>query len=282
MIASLKGYSRIARILLGILGVLLIGGIIGSILMGVRAKQTAQDVVVSQARIHRRQFAVARVRAGDLSAPVGTVRAAELTEQIQRVVVYPSHFDSVTVYSPEGTILYSNEQVGSATRSRAPRTRSATCSDGRAVLRPYQGDTVSVMLPLRFQSGVGEPGRRRAPRLRSRPIATAADRPWNTNAMFLFGLLVRAWVSWSSASPACSRPMKSGREKAGGPPVQSRCPSRRPRRAYRQTPQPGLREEGEARRRGRGPRRCRRGPAHAAAGSVPQIARGAAGVTAPK
>ena len=71
MIASLKRYSRIARILLGVLGVLLIVGIIGSLLMGVRAKRTAQDMVVSQARSIADSSLSLVFEPSDLTAPVG-------------------------------------------------------------------------------------------------------------------------------------------------------------------------------------------------------------------
>ena len=241
MIASLKGYSRIARILLGILGVLLIGGIIGSILMGVRAKQTAQDVVVSQARSIADSSLSLVFEPGDLSAPAGTVRAAELTEQIQRVVVDPSDFDSVTVYSPEGTILYSNEE------GRIGNTLPGLKDQIRDVLRGAtnvtpSGDTVSVMVPLRFQSGVGSPAAVELTRSIT-PIATAAA-PWNTNAMFLFGLLVVLGLVVFGVARLLSA--VKAEEKAGGPVRQMPKQAPAPRV---QAPAPGLREEGEARRR---------------------------------
>src|SRR6266516_8063622 len=50
MIASLKGYGRIARTLLAALGALLALGIIGSLLMGVHARHSAQDQIVQQAQ----------------------------------------------------------------------------------------------------------------------------------------------------------------------------------------------------------------------------------------
>ena len=71
MIASLKSYSRIARVLLGVLGALLIAGIIGSLLMGVRAKRTAEDMVVSQARSIADSSLSLVFEPSDLTAPVG-------------------------------------------------------------------------------------------------------------------------------------------------------------------------------------------------------------------
>ena len=109
MIASLKGYSRIARILLGILGGLLIIGIIGSLLMGVRAKRTAEDMVVTQARAISDSSLSLLFQPSDLTGVVSDARATELTSQIKSVVIDPSDFDLVTIYSPEGTVLYSTD-----------------------------------------------------------------------------------------------------------------------------------------------------------------------------
>ena len=50
MIASLKGYGRIARALLTTLGVLLVLGIVGSLVMSVHARHSAQDQIVHQAQ----------------------------------------------------------------------------------------------------------------------------------------------------------------------------------------------------------------------------------------
>lgn len=241
LIASLKSYSRIARILLGILGVLLVGGIIGSILMGVRAKNTAQEVVVSQAQSIADSSLSLVFEPSDLTAPATTERAAQLTEQIQRVVVDPSDFDSVTVYSPEGTILYSNEEgrIGNTLPGLKDQIRDVL--RGATEVTPSQ-DTVAVMLPLRFQSGVGSPAAVELTRSIT-PIATAAG-PWNTNAMFLFGLLVVLGLVVFGVARLLSAVNAEKFGESVGRPMPK--PSTAPRV---QAPTPGLREEGEARRR---------------------------------
>ena len=187
MIASLKNYSRIARLLLGVLGALLIVGIIGSLLMGVRAKRTAEEMVVSQARSIADSSLSLVFEPSDLTAPVGSTRAAELTEQIQGVVVDPSDFDQVTVYSPEGTILYSTEEgrIGNELPGEKDHIKEALKDDPQVT--DFQGE-VSIMLPLRFRSGVGSPAVVELTRPDA-PIATAPG-PWNTNAVFLFAMLV--------------------------------------------------------------------------------------------
>ena len=239
MIASLKSYSRIARVLLGVLGALLIVGIIGSLLMGVRAKRTAQDMVVSQARSIADSSLSLVFEPSDLTAPVGSIRAAELTEQIQGVVVDPSDFDQVTVYSPEGTILYSTEEgrIGNELPGEKDHIRDAL--KDIPVVTTYQGN-VSIMLPLRFRSGVGSPAVVQLTRPDT-PIATAPG-PWNTNALFLFAMLVVLGLAVFGVARLLSVVANAPERTAELP-----RPAQEPVRAA--SPQPGLREEGEARRR---------------------------------
>ena len=242
MIASLKNYSRIARLLLGVLGALLIVGIIGSLLMGVRAKRTAEEMVVSQARSIADSSLSLVFEPSDLTAPVGSTRAAELTEQIQGVVVDPSDFDQVTVYSPEGTILYSTEEgrIGNELPGEKDHIKEALKDDPQVTT--FQGE-VSIMLPLRFRSGVGSPAVVELTRPDT-PIATAPG-PWNTNAVFLFAMLVVLGLAVFGVARLLSVVANTPERAAELPrPAQ---PQERPVRAA--SPQPGLREEGEARRK---------------------------------
>ena len=242
MIASLKNYSRIARLLLGVLGALLIVGIIGSLLMGVRAKRTAEEMVVSQARSIADSSLSLVFEPSDLTAPVGSTRAAELTEQIQGVVVDPSDFDQVTVYSPEGTILYSTEEgrIGNELPGEKDHIKEALKDNPQVTT--FQGE-VSIMLPLRFRSGVGSPAVVELTRPDT-PIATAPG-PWNTNAVFLFAMLVVLGLAVFGVARLLSVVANTPERAAELPrPAQ---PQERPVRAA--SPQPGLREEGEARRK---------------------------------
>ena len=241
MIASLKSYSRIARTLLGVLGALLIVGIIGSLLMGVRAKTTAQEMVVAQSRAIADSSLSLVFEPNDLLGPVGITRAMELTDQIQSVVVDPSDFDEVTVYSPEGTILYSTEEgrIGNELPGEKDRIKEALKDTPQVTT--YQG-TVSIMLPLRFRSGVGSPAVVQLTRPDT-PIATAAA-PWNTNAMFLFAMLVVLGLAVFGVARLLSVVANAPERAAELPrPVVTQQPARVA------APQPGMREEGEARRR---------------------------------
>ena len=242
MIASLKNYSRIARLLLGVLGALLILGIIGSVLMGVRAKRNAEAIVVSQARAIADSSLSLLFEPSDLTAPVGTTRADQLTQQIESVVVDPSDFDQVTMYSPEGTILYATEEgrIGNELPGEKDRIREAL--KGTPQVSTYQG-TVSVLLPFTFRSGVGSPAAVQLTRSDA-PIASA-DTPWNTNALFLFGMLVVLGLAVFGVARLLSVVAAQPERIAEQPrPVAAPQPAARPSR-----PQPGLREEGEARRR---------------------------------
>src|ERR687888_1483332 len=115
MIASLKGYGRIARALLAILGALLVLGIAGSLLMSVHARHSARDQIVHQAQTITDSSLTLAFTPADLTAPASSERASELSSQIQAIVLDPSDFDSVTLFSPEGTILYSTaaSRIGS-------------------------------------------------------------------------------------------------------------------------------------------------------------------------
>jgi chromosome segregation ATPase len=242
MIASLKSYSRIARALLGVLGGLLILGIIGSMLMGVRAKRDAEAMVVSQAQSIADSSLSLLFEPSDLAAPVNAGRASELTSQIKNVVVDPSDFDQVTLYSPEGTVLYSTEEgrIGNDLPGEKDPIREALKGDPQ--VSTYQG-TVSVLLPFTFRSGVGSPAAVELTRSDA-PIA-AADDPWNTNAMFLFGMLVVLGLAVFGVARLLSVVAQQPQHVAEQP-----RQTVKPEPVARQSrPQPGLREEGEARRR---------------------------------
>src|SRR4051794_1780852 len=241
MIASLKGYSRIARTLLGILGGLLIIGIIGSLLMGVRAKRSAEDMVITQARAIADSSLSLLFEPSDLTGPASTARATELTSQIKSVVIDPSDFDQVTIYSPEGTIFYSTDtgRIGNELPGEKDQIKEALKDTPQVSM--YQG-TVSIMLPFEFRSGVGAPAAVELPRPDA-PIASA-DNPWNTNAIFLFGMLIVLGLAVFGVARllqvVAAQPAPADLPRAIAAPAP---PVARP------MPQPGLREEGEARRK---------------------------------
>ncbi len=237
MIASWKSYSRIARVLLGILGALLIAGIIGSLLMGVRAKRTAEEMVVDQARAIADSSLSLVFEPDDLTHTATPDRAADLTSQIQRVVVDPSDFDTVAVYAPDGTILYSNEQGRIGNQLPGEKDRIKEALKGTPQVSTYQG-TVSVLLPLQFPSGVGTPAAVQLTRSDA-PLA-AAPGPWNTNAGFLFAMLIVLGLAVYGVARLLT---------AVAAVPEHAEPAQAPIIAKPETPAPVLRQEKEARRR---------------------------------
>ncbi len=241
MIASLKGYGRIARAVLGIIAGLLVLGIVGSLLMGARATDSARNDIVAQATSIADSSLTLAFTPDDLSGPVSLDRAIDLTEQIQSIVVDPSAFDAVTLLSPEGTILYSTatSRIGTELPGEQGRIREAL--KGVAQTTDIDG-TVSVMLPLRFRSGVGGPAVVQLDRPNA-PIAAAAG-PWRTNAAFLFAMLVLLGVAVFGVA-------KVLQVVAQGTGAEVSQPRPAPQASHRSAPvaAPGIREEGEARRR---------------------------------
>jgi signal transduction histidine kinase len=242
MIASLNGYGRIARALLAALGALLILGIAGSLLMSVHARHSAQDQIVRQAQTITDSSLTLAFTPADLTAPVSAERATQLNSQIQAIVIDPSDFDSVTLFSPEGTILYSTATSRIGTELPGEKDALKDALRGVPVTTDFNG-TLSVELPLRFRSGVGGPAVVQLTHPDG-PIAAAAG-PWRTNAMFLFALLVLLGVAVFGVARLLSVVATAGevRPAEAARPVMIAPPARQT------APHPGLREEGEARRR---------------------------------
>src|SRR4051794_35220638 len=241
MIASLKGYSRIARVLLGLLGGLLIIGIIGSLLMGVRANRSAEDMLVTEARALADSPLPLLFQPSDLTGPPPDPRPPAPPAQPKTAAAEPSDFDQVTMYWREGTILYSTDagRIGNELPGEKDQIKEALKDTPQVSM--YQG-TVSIMLPFQFRPGVGAPAAVELTRSDA-PIASA-DNPWNTNAVFLFGLLIVLGLGVCGVArlpqAVAAHPAPAalwGAPAAAAPPV------------ARPMPQPGLREEGDARRK---------------------------------
>ena len=245
MIASLRGYGRIARAVLVAIAGLLILGIAGSLFMAFRAKADATEQVVAQAWSIADGSLTLAFTPQDLEVPVTPERAAELTRQIEGIVVDPSDFEDVTVFSTEGEILYSTQESLISSDMPAERDRIREALRGTAQTRHDDG-AIAVLLPLRLRSGVGETA---AVEL-SRPddIVNAAPGPWRTNALLLVAMLVLLLVvTW-----IVGRVLTVGRDEvvSARAPQPATRPVRTPATATAMSSAtPGLREESEARRR---------------------------------
>ncbi len=240
MIASLKGYGRIARAVLAIIAALLIAGIAGSFVMGVRARTEAERTVISQAQAIADGSLTLVFTPADVDSPATPERSFELTAQVEAVVIDPSDIDEVTLYSPEGLVLYSTQQSLIGTQQISEKERVKEALKGQPQPEASTG-RYSVMLPLRFRSGVGGPAAVELIRPDT-PIATAAA-PWRTNALFLTGMLVLLGVAVFGVARVLSVAQQGTTE----------TPALRASAQQQMRPvhvnAPGLREEGDARRK---------------------------------
>jgi len=237
--AGSRNGQWIARNLLIGAAILLVFGVAGSLFMGVRAHTAAVKTVTDQAsQIADRSLGLV-LRPDDLVAPVSSARATDLDTKIAAVVTDPSTFDSVTIWSEDGEILYSTGgRIGSTIDGEKTTIREALRG---APQTSSSGGAFSVMVPLSLRSGVG-PTAAVQMTTPAGPVDGAAA-PWRTNALFLTFLLLvvgfalyRVMVSGGRAAPAAATARV-----AAQPPV--------PHQSASVVPSPGLREEAEARRK---------------------------------
>ena len=153
MAGTRHGYG-VARSLLIALAVLLVAGTAGSLFMGSRERNDARNAIAEQAATITDSSLTLVFRPEDTMAQASETRAGDLTDRIGPVVLEPSDFDMVTLFDPDGTVLYSVDEsrIGNELAGESERIRTAL-RDGPQV-RTFDG-TVSVMVPLAFRSGVG-------------------------------------------------------------------------------------------------------------------------------
>ena len=243
---TMKNETGIAKIASIGLTILLLTGVLGSLVMGARSRGAALEDAVTQAGAIADGSLSLVFRPDDLDAIASDARADMLSDQIGRVVIDPSDFETVTLWSPLGEILYATEEGRIGNRLDGERERIRAALRGNPQTRVAAG-TVSVMLPLRFESGVGGPA---AVELTTsdEPVA-AAGGPWRTMALFsgvalvfVIGLMV--WVMRHPNNNTSStgvtqqlRPAPVPASTAGGA------------RPVISVPAPGMKEEGDARRK---------------------------------
>ena len=186
-----KNGTGIARIATISLAVLLLTGVIGSLVMGFRARGAALDDIREQATAITDASLGLVLKPDDLGSVASGSRISTLSDQIGRVVIDPSDFDSVTLWSPTADILYSTEEgrIGNRLAGESERIRSALREEPQ--IRTNDG-TVSVMVPMR-----------RTPALRAASMASSTVR---------YSTLLSAlrYSVWSSGLPrwlyvSCSR-----------------------------------------------------------------------------
>ena len=235
-----KNGTGIAKIALIGLAVLLLTGVAGSLVMGAVARNAAIEDSVTQARAIADGSLGLVFRPEDVDAVASDVRTGLLSDQIRSVVIDPSSFDTVTLWSPSAEILYATEEGRIGNRLDGERERIRVALRGSPQTR-VSGGIVSVMLPLRFESGVGGPAVVELTTADDR--VAAASGPWR--AMTLFSgvalLVVGGLLLWILRRP----------ESASVPRVEPRAsiPQAAPGTRPISVPAPGMKEEGDARRK---------------------------------
>ena len=206
-------------------------------------RSSAQERAVEQAEVIADSSLTLVFRPDDLQHDASPERVRELSRAIDDVVLDASDFEHVTLYSGSGEIMFSTEDgnIGQRLAGERARVRAAYHGDPQVAI---VDDTLSVLVGLRFPSGVGGVG---AVEL-SRPAddITSAAGPWRTNMFFLAGR-----SSSCSSRPALLRGAGGRpRLRARGPRPRDPVAAARPARAAAiEAPRPGLKEEAEARRR---------------------------------
>jgi signal transduction histidine kinase len=240
----LTGNGLARRVHVALIGLLVLG-VAGSFWMGLRARSTAEERAVEQAQVIADSSLTLVFRPDDLQHDASPERIRELSRSIDDVVLDPSDFETVTLFSGSGEILFSTEDgnIGQRLAGERQRVRAAFRGQPQARLVDH---TLSVLVGLRFPSGVGSAA---AVEL-SRPAddITGAAGPWRTNMFFLAGALALVLL-------AAGAPLRRGAEskdlaetqRVRVPVIPGRQPGAPARRI--EAPQPGMKEEAEARRR---------------------------------
>ncbi|MDH5224239.1 MAG: hypothetical protein OEW46_05670, partial [Actinomycetota bacterium] len=239
-VVTTKNGTGIAKIATISLAVLLLTGVAGSLVMGARARAAAVEDIVTQAKAIADGSLTLVFRPDDASTVAADSRADVLSDQIRSVVIDPSDFDTVTLWSPNADILYATEEGRIGNRLDGERERIRSALRGNPQTRTV-GNTVSVMVPLVFESGVGEPV--------AVELTTSADpieatgSPWRTMALFSgFALIfVVALLVWILGHPDSGSSTRVDRRLLA--PVAATV-SARPI----SVPTHGMKEEGDARR----------------------------------
>ncbi|HUF59665.1 MAG TPA: hypothetical protein VMR89_09325 [Actinomycetota bacterium] len=239
----LTGYGLARRIHIALIGLLVIG-VAGSFWMSMRARSTAEERAVDQAQVIADSSLTLVFRPDDLQHAASSERIRELARSIDDVVLDPSDFETVTLFSSSGEILFSTEDGNIGQRLDGERPRIRTAFRGEPQSRLID-DTLSVLVGLRFPSGVGSPA---AVEL-SRPAddITGAAAPWRTNMFFLGGALALVLLAAGAPMLRGGGSVETAESSRMRVPV---IPGRQPVAARRiEAPRPGMKEEAEARRR---------------------------------
>ncbi|MEA2556082.1 MAG: hypothetical protein QOI60_1413, partial [Actinomycetota bacterium] len=235
--------SRIARVPLFALIVLLAGGSIGSIVMAGRARAHAQLTMISQARSAVDNTLSSIFSDNDLSEMSSPTRAAALNDSLA-VALGATTVSDVTLYNSMGTILYDieNSRIGNKLLGARPAIKIATHG---GVVPMVVGTNLTVMLPIQRFGTQGAV----MVTMPKGPI-DGAGRPWTAAGLIMAlailpCLFLLWWVGRITASAGAN---VSFRPQMNAVAQYARGPRESVRRPVSAPAQHGLKEEGDARR----------------------------------
>jgi hypothetical protein len=241
---TVNGIGLARRVHVALIALLTLG-VVGSFLMSVRARSTARERAIEQARVIVDSSLTLVFRPDDLDHQASGDRIRELSRAIDDVVLDPSDFETVALYSASGQVLFSTEDGNIGHRLAGERDRIKEAYRGTPQARVID-DTLSVMVGLHFPSGVGDPAAVELTRAAT-DIGAAAG-PWRNNMFFLGAALALVALATRGAG-------RRGAELEPTPDLRMRVPvipirqHGAPARKAIEAPQPGMKEEAEARRR---------------------------------
>ena len=244
--AGQKNIYRIARTLLLALAALLAVGAVGSMFLGSRAVSQAKASAVDQARTIVENSLPLTLSPGDVSAPATDSKADLITAKITPVLLDPSAWDDVAIWSLDGQIVYSTDRSLIGQRPEEARTKVRDATESGTVSSEQSGGMFSVLIPLRFRSD----GPINAAIQLARPddVIAAAGRPWRYNAILMtVGLIITLLVLYrvmrlTATSTANASFSNFTRERVAPTPAGST-------QRTLELPSPGLREEADARKK---------------------------------
>ena len=244
--------SRIARVPLFALIVLLAVGSIGSIVMAGRARVRQEAAMVSQAQSAVQHTLSSIFSDNDLSAMSSPSRAATLNQELS-VALGATSISDVTLYNTMGTILYDieNSRIGDKMLGQRPAIKTANHG---GVVPSIVGTNLTVMLPIQRFGTQGTV-------MFTMPKAPidAAGRPWTAAGLIMaLAILPALFMLWwvGRIADSAGANISFRRKQMSAVSQQAlviREPLRPPRREMERSPvrepaQHGLKEEGDARR----------------------------------
>ncbi|MGZ8650787.1 MAG: hypothetical protein ACXWX5_01280 [Actinomycetota bacterium] len=243
--AGQRNIYRIARTLLLALAALLVVGAVGSMFLGSRAVGQAKDSAVDQAQTIVENSLPITLSPGDVSAPATDAKADLITAKITPVLLDPTPWDDVAIWSLDGQIVYSTDRSLIGQRPEEARSSVRDATERGTISSEQNGGMFSVLVPLRFRSD----GPVNAAIQLARPddLITAAGRPWRYNAILMtIGLIITLFVLYrvmrlTASATANTSFTQSTRDRVAPGPTD---PGARPI----ELSSPGLREEADARK----------------------------------